>query len=111
MMQKQIQPIYRADDNELLGYVSKDKDTWRALTIFGAPFFEGSKVAAIQEVQSKGLQILADKWEYLDEATGEWQQCMIIEASKDNVKIAPFDGFYPDISKSHRIKATLLRKK
>lgn len=97
-------PIYRNDDNELLGFAAKTTDGWVALTLFLSPFGHfSSQQDAIQSVKEKGLSILTERWEYYDNLSQEWLDCMIVEAAKDSVKVAPFDGFYPDMSQIYTV--------
>lgn len=106
-------PIYRHDDNELLGFIVHTAKKWQALTLFHCPFgrFDSAQDAELA-VREKGLSILAETWEYYDAPSNEWLGCIIIEASKDRVKIAPMDGFYPDPSQARVITkpSTNLRK-
>lgn len=97
-------PVHRTDDGELMGYIQEVDDLWQAQTIFGYPFL----AAATQEdatniVLDKGLAILMDTWEYHDQASGEWERCIIIEAAKDSVTVAPMDGLLPDTVHTHTL--------
>jgi hypothetical protein len=85
-------PIYRKEDNELLGYIQKgsasDYDSWTPLTIFGCSFGHPvSKPEAERQVISNGLSVLTDTWWYKSAEDDEWHYCYIVEAHKNKVKI------------------------
>lgn len=102
------EPIYRSEDNELLGYVKQNGTKWDCLTIFGCSFDSSSiKQEAMQIVQSKGLGVLTKQWQYFDKSSKAWHACVIIEASKNSVRVAPMDGYYPDTSKAHLLTGSL----
>lgn len=101
-------PIYRDRDGELVGYVRRNDTSWECLTIFGYVFStENSEADAKRTVENKGLEILMGTWEYLDQTRGEWFPCTIIEVSKQSVRVARMDGFYPDTSKTYLLSDSL----
>lgn len=98
-------PIYRNEDSELVGYIKEAEDGWMALTIFNYPLSLGlSRDEATQFVREKGLAVLLEPWEYYDESLNNWLKCIMVEVSKDSVKIAKFDGIYPDYTNTQLIK-------
>lgn len=97
-------PVYRDDDNELLGYIKKTNDTWSAMTIFDYVFDQAAtEPDARRIVENKGLEVLMGSWQYFDTTSDEWLDCVIIEASIDSVRIALMDGFYPDTTKTYSV--------
>lgn len=98
-------PVYRADDNEHVGYIAEQDGAWFVLTMFGVPFAEvASEDEARRKVLNDGLQVLMGTWEYYDPETKEWQPCVIIEAAPDHVQVARMDGPTPDPHHSYLIK-------
>lgn len=93
-----MQPIYRTEDNELMGFIvesSNSKNLWIPLSVFKIKIgMASSKDDAINFVLANGLQILTEKWEYFDESSNEWKICLILEANPDYVKIQ--EGIYPE---------------
>jgi hypothetical protein len=82
----------RREDGELLGFVEPAADGgWRALTVFGAELATApDQDAAVAEVESAGLGVLAERWWYRDGA--EWLPAMIQEAAPDHVVAVVGDG-------------------
>lgn len=98
--------VYRADDNELMGYVAEQEGAWVALTLFGLPFAKTPDEATARGVVlQKGLSILAEPWEFYDAETKEWQRCVIVEATPTQVSVSRFDGGYPDPKHYHTINS------
>jgi hypothetical protein len=99
---------YREDDKELMGYVEDTSGTYSALTIFGYPIKEGlTEQDAKNVLLEKGLSILMENWEFRTSESDDWKRCIIVEAAKDKVKVAKFDGYYPDTSKTYTLRGNL----
>lgn len=78
--------LYRADDNEFLGYVVKDVSGWQAQTIFGYLIERTTSKAAAEEVlKQQGLTYLMGIWQYYDKDEHAWFPCTLKEANKQRV--------------------------
>jgi hypothetical protein len=82
----------RRDDGELIGFVEPARDGgWRALTVFGAELATAAdEDAAIDEVRTAGLAVLAERWWYRDGE--EWLPAAIQEAGPGHVTAIVGDG-------------------
>ena len=92
--------IYRPEDNELLGYITKsDKEhLWVPVTLFGYPLAEPlSKEEATTIVQNRGLASLMETWQFYDEQEEGWFNCIITEAQKYKLTVQISDYDHPDI--------------
>ncbi|HSE61438.1 MAG TPA: hypothetical protein VLA88_04050 [Candidatus Saccharimonadales bacterium] len=100
-------PIYRKDDNELLGYIAKHNGQWRALTIFGYPFAcVHSESEARTILAQKGLSVLTGVWQF-QTPEGDWEYCVIKEARPGEAVIIPTNVMgYPDPGTSKTISIT-----
>ena len=79
-----------------------------ALTIFGYSIKEGlSEQGAKNVLLEKGLGILMENWEFRSSESNDWEKCIIVEAAKNMVKVAKFDGYYPDTSKTYTLQGDL----
>jgi hypothetical protein len=88
MLPSNAQPIYRNDDNELMGYVAQIGSMWNALTIFGYSFsVVEDQTAAKHKVLSEGLSIMSRIWQYYDQDEKAWFSCRIAEARSDHVTV------------------------
>ncbi|MDQ6657908.1 MAG: hypothetical protein M3Z00_06760 [Actinomycetota bacterium] len=78
------QEIRRADDDELLGFVSHYAGAFRATTVFGGLLGEHPDAdSAERQLRDSGLSSLAERWWiYSDD---HWQRCWLIEASPERV--------------------------
>lgn len=107
-------PVHRTEDDELLGYVQQQSAGWNCLTIFGYVFAVAStRQEAEDTVRRDGLKTLTGTWEYYDRQSKEWLLCIIVEASKSFVRVAPMSGYYPDTANTHLLTeslSTTLRK-
>ena len=84
----QREPLYREDDNELLGFVTKDSTGWRAETIFGYLIDRTlDRQAAVNVLQEKGLTYLTGVWQYFDEDDQEWHPCILKEVYEHQVTV------------------------
>jgi len=85
---KHAEPIYRKDDQELLGYVSQLGSAWSALTTFG---YEFAVVATREEaerlVRRDGLRLLRGTWQYYDRDDHEWHSCVIKKVQFNRVTV------------------------
>lgn len=80
--------IYRKDDDEFLGYVTKDATSWLAQTIFGATIERtASRESAEAVVRERGLGFLMGIWQYFDKADRAWYPCVIQEANEHRVTV------------------------
>jgi hypothetical protein len=80
------EPIIRADDNELLGYVAEVSGSWTAQTIFGYIFDRAAtKAGAEKIVRERGLPILAERWQYYDKDERHWFPCRLKEVYEGRV--------------------------
>lgn len=81
-------PIYRDDDNELLGYVSEAVTGWVALTIFGYTIERTTdEVTAEHVVREQGLLYLMGVWQYYDKDDREWFPCVLKEVQERQVTV------------------------
>jgi hypothetical protein len=81
----------RRDDGELIGFVERAADGWRALTVFGAELATApDQDAATAEVRAAGLGVLAERWWYHDGE--EWLPAAIREAGPGRVVAVVGDG-------------------
>jgi len=81
-------PIYRDDDNELLGFVAQDATSWLAQTIFGYTVERTTNREAAEAVlHDRGLGFLMGMWQYFDKDEREWFPCVIKEANEHRVTI------------------------
>jgi prolyl-tRNA editing enzyme YbaK/EbsC (Cys-tRNA(Pro) deacylase) len=84
-----MDPIRRADDDELLGYVNEVTGAWQALTVFGGTLGERTdRASAEQLVHERGMSSLADHWYYRATPTDAWQVVVLVEAHPGRVRIA-----------------------
>lgn len=80
--------IYREDDDEFLGYVTKDATSWLAQTIFGYTIERtDSRQAAEAVVRERGLGYLMGVWQYYDKDDRAWCPCVIQEANEHRVTV------------------------
>lgn len=103
---REPQPVYRKDDNELLGYLlpTSQPSQWVPATLFSYPLSEAcSEDEAIRVLQDIGLDSLLDRWEFFDSEHNEWFACTIVEAAPDRVKITISDFGHPDLYKARII--------
>lgn len=81
-------PIYRSEDNELLGFVSSDGTSWQALTLFGYLIARTvTRKDAKATLEREGLTYLSGIWQYYDKDDREWVPCVIAEAYEHKVII------------------------
>lgn len=79
-------PFYREDDDELLGYIIKDKTSWQAQTFFGYPIARTTtKQEAERVLRDGGLSYLLGTWQYFDKDEQQWFPCIIKEAFENRV--------------------------
>ena len=92
------QPIYRADDNEFIGYILERDQMWLPLNLFGYPL--DSPVSTCEEavkiVNDRGLASLAETWQYYDENQEGWFSCSIVEVKKDSLTLRITDYGHPN---------------
>ncbi|MDN5274696.1 MAG: hypothetical protein JWP06_597 [Candidatus Saccharibacteria bacterium] len=80
--------VNREDDGELLGFISQDKESWDAQTIFGYSIERTeTKLAAENIVRARGLAFLTGLWEYLDRDDHKWHPCILKEVYEHKVVI------------------------
>lgn len=80
------QALYRKDDNEFLGYITKDAVSWEAQTIFGYTIAKTeTEEEATKLLQEKGMSFLTGVWQYYDKDDSDWFPCVIKEASENQV--------------------------
>lgn len=78
------QEIRRADDDELLGFVTPAAGTFQATTVFGGLLGEHPDAdSAEHQLRQIGLSSLAERWWIFSD--DRWQRCWLIEASPDRV--------------------------
>ncbi len=81
-------PIYRPEDNELLGYVAHDQTGWQAQTFFGYIIARTeTQQDAEAIVRDRGLSFLTGVWQYFDRDDKEWHTCVIKEANQARVVV------------------------
>lgn len=86
MLKAKRTPYYRIDDNELLGFLVDDGDSWQAQTIFGYQISRTeSRKAAENILLEKGLSFLTGVWQYYDKDDHDWFPCVIKEAFEQKV--------------------------
>jgi len=79
-------PLYRADDNELLGFVGQDSTHFLALTIFGYQIARTDTRSEAENIlREKGLSFLMGVWQYYDTEDRDWFPCVIKEAYEQRV--------------------------
>ena len=85
--------VRRPIDGELCGHVDERDGTWCALVVFGGVLGRHDhRAAAVEQVLSDGLAVLADRWTLRDPATGAEEVVCIQEANGDAVTVAL--GYY-----------------
>jgi hypothetical protein len=75
--------VRRAEDGELLGYVSAsaDGESWLALAVFGGRLGRrATRAEAVDLVRSEGLASLARRWFWRAVGSDEWEVVVIQEA-------------------------------
>lgn len=81
-------PIYRDDDDELLGYVGEATSGWVAQTIFGYTIERTTDEAAAERVvREQGLSYLMGVWQYYDRDDGDWFPCVLKEVQERQVTV------------------------
>ena len=76
----------RAEDNEFLGYVTKDNTSWLAQTIFGYTIERTNTQKEAENILlEKGLGYLLGNWQYFDKDDHDWFPCIIQEAYEHKV--------------------------
>jgi len=82
------EPLYREDDDELIGFVAQDTTGWQAQTLFGYIIARTEdRVAAERIVNEQGLSFLMGVWNYLDADDRDWHPCVIKEANQHKVTV------------------------
>ena len=80
--------LYRPDDNEFLGFLSKENSGWHAQTIFG---YTIARTATQKEAEAilrdQGLGFLNGVWQYYDKEDYDWFPCVIKDAQEHKVTI------------------------
>lgn len=88
MIRKNRTPLYRKDDNELLGFIANENNSWVAQTIFGYTIERTTSEKDAQRVlQNQGLSFLMGVWQYLDTDENDWFSCVIKEANEHQVTV------------------------
>ena len=86
MVRKNATPFHRDDDNELLGFIVDDGNSWQALTIF---HYQIARTLTRKEAENilleKGLTYLMGTWQYFDKDDRDWFPCVIKEAYEHKV--------------------------
>jgi len=86
-MNKRI-PLYREDDNKLLGYIVQDGTGWRAETVFGYLIDRALDRAGAEAVlEEKGSDYLKGVWQYFDKDDQQWYPCVIKQAYEQQVTV------------------------
>jgi hypothetical protein len=81
-------PVYRPHDNEFCGTIAPLADGWGAYTIFGALVHTAPDAARAQAfLVARGLALLNCHWQFYDAGTATWSNCLIQEASPQQVTI------------------------
>lgn len=81
-------PVYREDDDELLGYVTKDSTSWQAQTFFEYPLARATTRKETEAILvEQGLSYLAGTWQYYDKEDRDWFPCVIKEAFKNKITV------------------------
>lgn len=98
-------PVYRPEDNELMGFIRLINSKWHVYTIFGYDFGkELSQDKAAAKVKEQGLKILDGIWEYYDVEEHVWFFCKIVEVSLEAVIVTQVSEFgYPNPDMSKKI--------
>jgi hypothetical protein len=88
------QPYRRAEDDELVGYLSTDERGTTPLTLFGYPLSDPvDEAAAVEVLQGRGRSALGEPW-WLQEEDGSGFRVQILAAYPDEVRVARADyGF------------------
>ncbi len=85
-------PLYRKDDNELLGFVVKENNSWIAQTIFGYTIERtATKKDAEKTLREQGLSFLMGIWQYYDKDDKDWFPCILKEANEHRVTVIKTD--------------------
>jgi hypothetical protein len=82
-----LEPVHRPEDGELVGHLAAvsaagaGDDRWVAHAVFGAPLrtFAGRDEAEAF-LRSRGLALLAERWEYRPAGGGEARPTWLVEA-------------------------------
>ena len=85
----------REDDNELLGYVDSDQDTFQVRMIFGYPVgTQSTEEGAERALESVGLGYLAERWLLSIEGRDDPITVQIVEATPNEVTVKSVDYGY-----------------
>ena len=86
MLDKNKIPIYSHDDDAFIGFVTDDKMTWQAVTIFGYLIARtATQVEAEAVLQEQGPTYLKGTWQYYDKEDKDWFTCVIKQAFEQRV--------------------------
>lgn len=108
MIQTNRTPLYRKDDNELLGFVAEENKSWVAQTIFGYTIERTTSRSEAEKVlRAKGLTFMMGMWQYYDADEHDWFPCVLKEANEHRVTVIRTDYMgsqSPDIYKLVTLK-------
>ena len=86
-MNKRI-PLYREDDNKLLGFIVQDGAGWRAETVFGYSISRVPTRAGAEAIlEELGADYLKGVWQYFDNDEQQWYPCVIKQAHERQVTV------------------------
>jgi hypothetical protein len=81
-------PIHSYDDNEFLGFVVDDGNSWQAQTIFGYQIVRTSSENKAEAVlRETGPTFLKGLWQYYDDEDRDWFPCVIKQAFEKRVLV------------------------
>ena len=77
-----LEPVHRPEDGELVGHLARAcDDRWVAHAVFGAPLWAFTGRAEAEAfLRSRGLALLAERWEYRPAGGGEPRTTWLVEA-------------------------------
>lgn len=81
-------PLYREEDNVLLGVLASDTSGWQAQTVFGYTIARTeTRDAAVAILEERGPDYLKGVWQYFDTDDQDWHPCTIKQAHEQQVTV------------------------
>ncbi len=81
-------PIYDEDEKDILGYIVKEFNSWKAQTVFGYTIARAeTEKEATTLLQTQGPSYLKGVWQYYDKDDHDWHPCIIQSASEMLVSV------------------------
>ena len=84
-----LEPVHRPEDGELVGHLAAARDgRWVACAVPGTPLRTcTTRDEAVALLRSRGLAVLAERWEYRPADGGEVRTAWLVEARPGSVVV------------------------